>query len=138
MNEKAAQKAAEIAAATDVEPVAATDAAPTEKVYLSTEMTEIAASNFTFAPPKKGVRGSLGLFDDHGGLLEVWTCSETITKKLMAIYTDTTLTQEQKEAAAHKYARTLVIMWVTPKTGDDRTPFQMLGESRDFSNGFSF
>lgn len=136
-NKTSKQLAAEIAAETDVKPVAAA-AVPTERVTLATEMTEIGASRFTFAPPKKGVRGSLGLFDAGGGLLEVWTCSETITKKLMAIEADATLTEEAKRMKANRYAYTLVIMWVTPKKGDDLTPFRMLGESRDFSEGFSF
>lgn len=127
--------AAAVAAATDVEPAAAPAAAPTDRVYLSREMAEIGASRFEFAPPVKGVRGTLGLFDEDGGMLEFWTCSKTITEKLTAISSDASLTKEQKEVKAHRYACTLVLMWVTAQNGD---VVRMLGESRDFSNGFSF
>lgn len=121
MNEKAAQKAAEIAAATEVEPVAAAaaNAVPTEKTTIASRMDELAATNFTFCPPKSesSVRGSLVLLSEQGAPLEVWTCSKTVTAKLMAITTDVTLEENARKATAHQYAYSLVLMWNRPKRG---------------------
>lgn len=135
-NKKSKQLAAEIAAETDVKPVAAA-AVPTEKTTIASRMNTLAAVEFRFAPPKRkgSMRGSLGLFDEDGGLIEAWTCSKTVTAVLTAISTDETLTKEQRELKAHRYALTLVLSWVTAQNGD---VMQIVSESRDFSNGFSF
>ncbi len=131
--------ASEVLAASQNTNAAAENAAavPEEKITLTSRMQELEASRFSFAAPKKreGTRGSLGLFDDKGGLLEVWTCSETVTAAIMAIRADTALTEEQKKAKANRYAYTLVLMWVTAKNGD---VMQIVSESRDFSSGFFF
>lgn len=108
---------------------------PSDRQTLSSHMADVYATSFKFSEPKLGERGSLGLFDEFDGLVEVWTCSRTITARLRAINNDATLSDEQRKAAAHKYAKTLVLMWVTAENGE---VFQILGESRDFSNAFSF
>lgn len=134
--EMAAAISAAAAAATDVESKAAA-AVPTEKTTIASRMMQLEAVEFRFAPPKHegSMRGSLGLFGEDGGLLEVWTCSKTVTAVLTAISEDETLTKEQRELKAHRYALTLVLSWVTAQNGD---VMQIVSESRNFSNGFSF
>lgn len=135
-NEQKEMAAAISAATTDVESKAAA-AVPTEKITIASRMIQLEAVEFRFAPPKRegSTRGSLGLFDEDGGLLEAWTCSKTVTAVLTAISEDETLTKEQRELKAHRYALTLVLSWVTAQNGD---VMQIVSESRDFSNGFSF
>ena len=131
-------QASEILAASQNTNAAATNAAvPTETVTLAARMSIIDAQEMRYTASKRegSERGSLGLFDEDGGLLEVWTCSKTVSHAFEKLIADTTLTEEAKRIKAHRYANTLVLMWVTAQNGD---VMQIVSESRDFSNAFCF
>lgn len=110
---------------------------PDERIMLGARMYEIGAATHKYVPStRRGGRGTIGLFDETGVLLETWMCSAKITAVFESIFSDKTLTPDLKGAKALNYAYTLQIMWVNPQ-GTSKV-FQMLGESRDFSNAFEF
>jgi len=131
-------QASEILAASQNTNAAATNAGvPTESVTLASRMMHVDAQEMRYTAPKRegSERGSLGLFDEDGGLIEVWTCSKTVSRALEKLNADASLTEEAKRVKAHRYANTLVLMWVTAQNGD---VMRIVSESRDFSNAFCF